>query len=268
MKLYGNWPIGVCSWSFNNDLQELNELRMHTDIDRMHLALNPQIDSPSGDYIEKFKAAGWNFSATMVGFPQENYSTLDSIRKTGGIVPDDCWEHNRKLVLDAIRLTAGLDVKYLEFHFGFVDNSNADLIERVKYLADAAGEKGVVLLMETGQETAETLAIFLEKLNHPAIGVNFDPANMILYGNGRPIEAVSLLGRWIKHVHIKDAVSVSVKNSWGREVAWGDGEVCQGDFLDALKRNGFAGTLSVEREAGESRMRDVTGAITKLSQRI
>ena len=61
-------------------------------------------------------------------------------------------------------------------------------------LADKAGEYNVTLLMETGQESAEELRDFLEKLNHPALGVNFDPANMILYGKGNPVEAVGILG--------------------------------------------------------------------------
>ena len=146
--------------------------------------------------------------------------------------------------------------------------ANAKFAERVKYLADAAEKKGVVLLMETGQETAESLAEFLEKLNHPALAVNFDPANMILYGNGSPIEAAALLGRRIKHVHIKDAVSSRVKNSWGSEVAWGSGEVRQDTFLDALEKNGFVGTLSIEREAGESQMGDIAAAAAKLSRRL
>src|SRR3990172_2615448 len=99
MKLCGKWPRGVCSWSLKNDLLLLNELRENTGIDRVHLALNPQIDSDGSDYIEKFKTAGWNFSATMIGFPQEDYSTLETIKKTGGIVADDCWERNKRLVI-------------------------------------------------------------------------------------------------------------------------------------------------------------------------
>jgi len=268
VKLCGKWPIGVCSWSLQNDLRLLGELRKNTGIDRVQLALNPQINSVGSDYIEKFKKAGWNFSATMIGFPQENYSTLETIRNTGGIVPDDCWEQNKKLALDGIQLTALLGVKYLGFHFGFIDNANVRLAERAKDLADAARKKGVVLMMETGQETAQTLAEFLEKQNHPALAVNLDPANMILYGKGNPVEAVGLLGKWIKHVHIKDAVSSPVKNTWGREVAWGSGEICYETFLDALKKNGFDGTLSIEREVGESQMSDVVAAVSKLSKRL
>ena len=239
-----------------------------TGISHIHLALAP-VFSPAGKaYLDDIKRQGWQLTATMIGFPQEDYSTLESIKKTGGIVPDECWEYNKKLVFDAIDMTASLGAKYLEFHFGFIDNKNSVFANHVKCLADVAAKKNVVLLMETGQETAQTLAEFIEKLAHPSLAINFDPGNMILYGKGNPIEAVGLLGSWIKHVHVKDAVSSSAKNNWGTEVPWGSGVVKQEVFLAALERNGFSGALSIEREAGESQFEDIKTAIKLLSRRL
>ncbi len=211
---------------------------------------------------------GWTISCAMVGFPQENYSTLESIRKTGGIMPDDCWETNRAIVLDAIMKTAEAGVGLLSFHAGFIDHNDAagyqKFCVRIKELADAALEKQVVLLLETGQETAQDLRGFLEDLNHPALGVNFDPANMILYGKGDPIEAVKTLAPWIKHVHIKDAIASNTPGEWGAEVPWGDGEVEGGKFIQTLDEIGFSGTLAIEREAGETRADDIKLAVKRL----
>ena len=121
-----------------------------------------------------------------------------------------------------------------------------------------------MLLLETGQETAQELRNFLEELNNPVIGVNFDPANIILYDKGDPIEAVRVLAPWIKHIHIKDATRTKQPGTWGLEVPWGDGEVGPETFLNVLKEIGFEGTLAIEREAGDDRLGDVKLAAERL----
>jgi L-ribulose-5-phosphate 3-epimerase len=252
-----DWPIGVCSWSLKNDIAALNRLKAEVGIDRIHLALEPAMASEGKTYLNAIKRQGWQLTATMVGFPQEDYSTPETIRKSGGIVPNNCWEQNKKLVLDAIEMTAILGAKYLTFHFGFIDSENTTLADRVRLLADTAARHNVVLLMETGQETAQALVEFLKTLAHPALAVNFDPANMVLYDKGEPTEAVKILGRWIRHVHIKDAVQSLATGQWGKEVVWGSGRVGGDGFLKALKQAGFGGALSIERESGSSQADDI-----------
>ena len=121
------------------------------------------------------------------------------------------------------------------------------------------------LLLETGQESAPELLQFFNDLRCKNIKVNFDPANMILYGAGDPIEAIGILGRHIASVHVKDAV-MSKKPSveWGSEVPFGTGEVPPKEFLRALRDAGYAGPLIIEREAGETRMADIAFAIETL----
>ncbi len=268
MKVCGNWPIGVCSWSLDNNAKLLGEIKSLTGIDRIHLALGPAIDGVEG-YIDNILNAGWIISAAMVGFANEDYSTLETIRRTGGIVPDDCWPENKKLLQKAIKLTAQLKVKFLEFHFGFIEMSDSayarKLLDRAKTAADMAGENGVQILFETGQETAETLKRFIESLNHRSVAINFDPGNMILYGKGRPLQAVEMLSQWIKHVHIKDALPSDSPGKWGREMAWGCGQVGGDKFLRKLKSLGFSGAVSIEREAGITRTDDIKSAVEKLS---
>jgi sugar phosphate isomerase/epimerase len=88
---------------------------------------------------------------------------------------------------------------------------------------------------------------------------------MILYGAGDPIEAIGILGRHIRHVHVKDATaSESPRMKWGEEVPFGTGQVPAREFLDALERTGYSGALTIEREAGDDRMRDVKYAIDVL----
>jgi len=261
-----DWPVGVCSWSLGNDFEKIAE----TGVDSVHLAIAPALANNGSQYFAKVAKSKLKITAAMINFPQEDYSTLESIKATGGIVPDDCWRDNSELALRAIELTAELKVRFLSMHFGFVDMHNPakakTLIERTRMLADKADEHNITLLMETGQESAGELRDFLEKLHHPALGVNFDPANMILYGKGNPVEAVGILGPWIKHVHIKDALQTKTPGSWGSEVVWGAGEVDADKFLKALKSAGFAGALAVEREGGDDRLGDIKTAVNMLRQ--
>lgn len=265
-----NWPIAVCTWSLKNDFDVLSDLREQVNLNHIHLALSPALAENGQSYIDRVQKQNWEITATMIDFPQEDYSTLESIKATGGIVPDECWNDNKKRVFEAIDITVELNVKYLSLHFGFLDISDDEsvgkFIERTKMLADKAAEKNVQLLMETGQESASHLRQFLEQINHSALAVNFDPANMILYDKGEPIEAVEILGPWIKHVHIKDALLTQTPGTWGAEVPWGDGQVGPDDFLKALDGAGFAGSLAVEREAGDKRFEDIKLAVLRLCE--
>jgi L-ribulose-5-phosphate 3-epimerase len=98
----------------------------------------------------------------------------------------------------------------------------------------------------------------------PGAGVNFDPANMVLYDEGNPVQAMAVLAPWIRHVHIKDGIRTRRPGAWGREVPWGEGEVGAEAFLRELKRLGYAGALAIEREAGDRRVQDIRSAVERL----
>jgi L-ribulose-5-phosphate 3-epimerase len=265
----GNWPIGVCSWSLRTDIAGVAQAMREMGLEHVHLAIRPAVEDGSGAYLKAVRAQPWMITSTMLDFPQENYSTLETIRRTGGVVPDDCWHRNSDLFMRAADITAKLGVKYLSMHAGFIDESDkaaaAKMHERITTLADAACDRGVILLMETGQETAEELRAFLKKLSHNALGVNFDPANMILYDKGDPIRAVRTLAPWIHHLHIKDAVRTRQAGTWGSEVPWGDGQVRAAEFLRVIEEVGYEGAMTIEREAGDNRLGDIKQAVTRLT---
>ena len=173
---------------------------------------------------------------------------------------------HKEKILQAIELTASLNIKFLTFHFGFIENSDYELREKVRFLADVAEQNNIMILMESGQESAESLKEFLVKLSHPALGVNFDPANMILYDKSDPVSALETLTPWVKHIHIKDARRSAVAGQWGEEVPWGDGDFDNYEFLKTLNRIGYQGALAIEREAGSKRLEDIQHAALSLSQ--
>jgi sugar phosphate isomerase/epimerase len=119
--------------------------------------------------------------------------------------------------------------------------------------------------METGQESAPELLQFINDVRAKNVRVNFDPANMILYGAGDPLAAIRTLGRHIGHVHVKDAKMSSQPGvAWGEEVPVGTGQVEWRQFLATLRSIGYTGPLVIEREAGEDRVGDVRRAIRTL----
>ncbi len=269
MKICGNWPVGVCSWSLQSGLDAVARFMKDVGLEHIHLDCESGIVGDGQAFVESVREKEWKITSSMVKFPQEDYSTLDAIKRTGGIVPDECWESSRDRVVRAIELTAELGVPFLSTHAGFIDQSKPEYArkfhERVRILANVAAQKGITLLMETGQESADELKMFLEELDHPALGINFDPANMILYNKDDPIDAVLTLAPWIKHVHIKDAVRTVTPGEWGAEVPWGEGEVGASGFLDVLREIGFDGALVVERESGDARAEDIKNAVVKLT---
>jgi L-ribulose-5-phosphate 3-epimerase len=264
-----NWPIGVCSWSLQTDVNGVADAMNKIGINHVHLGVRAALGEKGQDFLSAVQNQNWTISATMIDFPQEDYTTLESIKVTGGVGPDEYWEQNQELFLGATDVTVKLGVKYLSMHAGFIDESDPSysekFYERIRSLADAAEENNIMLLLETGQETAKELRSFLKELDHPAIGVNFDPANMILYDKGNPIEAVKILAPWVKHIHVKDANRTTKPGTWGAEVPWGDGQVQSAAFLKTLEEIGFDGTLAIEREAGNNRFGDVKLAAERLN---
>jgi sugar phosphate isomerase/epimerase len=202
--------------------------------------------------------------AGMFGCVGEDYTTLESIRVSGGIAPDQTWEQNWKNIQATAALAKELGLKLVTFHAGFLPHVEADpafakMLWRLGEVAEIFRLADVEVGFETGQETASALLQLLQKLDRPNVGVNFDPANMILYDKGNPIEALRTLGPWIRQVHIKDAIGTRKRGTWGQEVPVGTGQVDWPAFLGALSEIHFKGSLVIEREAGE-RVKDICRA--------
>jgi L-ribulose-5-phosphate 3-epimerase len=273
MNLQGH-DIGVCSWSLRpKGLADLISKVRELGLGHLQLALGELVGLPQAEQdaaIGMLRDSGLALTATMIGYPGEDYSSIATIHSSGGLVPDETWPQRRDLTLAAGHLTHKLGVRRLTTHVGFIplpdDATYPVLVSRITELAKPLADWGVDLLMETGQEPAEELLQFLNNLRAKNFGVNFDPANMILYGSGDPIEAIRTLGKHIRHVHVKDANRSDKPGlDWGDEVPFGDGEVPHATFLAALKQIGYTGPLVIEREAGNDRMGDVRLAIECLT---
>jgi sugar phosphate isomerase/epimerase len=269
--------IGVCSWSWRVDMKNVERLMDEAGVKGVHLALGPFIapderhGSAEGEEAwkrvkELVESGKWKVMSTMIGTVGEDYTTLETIKKTGGIVPDQHWKANQAIITKGAQLTKELGCNYMSLHAGFLDESDPvaykKYVERVTWMRDEAAKYGVMVIFESGQETAEHLAAFMKKV--PGVGINFDPANMILYAMGKPIEAIKLLMAWIVQVHIKDACYTKTPGTWGTEVPWCDGQVGGKAFVAELEKMGYKGNYVVEREAGNNRANDIKLAVERL----
>jgi sugar phosphate isomerase/epimerase len=260
--------LAVCSWSLQASTpQQLAERLQATGISRTQLALDPLRENPAvwSETEAVLKQAGITIVSGMFGCVGEDYSTLDTIRQTGGIAPDATWDQNLENVRATVGIASALGLKLVTFHAGFVPHDPADpgfskMLERLAAVADIFAAADMEVGLETGQETADGLAALLDALKKPNVVVNFDPANMLLYGKGDPIEAVRVLAPWIRQVHVKDANQTSVPGTWGEEVAVGTGQVDWPAFFSTLADVGFSGDIVIEREAGDQRVADIRTA--------
>jgi len=260
--------IGVCTWSTAiPDLGEtLAAVRDELDLGVVHLGFMDDSYKEPDKVMAAVQASGVEVSATCVGFAGEDYATIQRIAETGGFKPDGDWERRFAKTVAVADLTRQLNVTQLSVHVGFVPHDKSDpkyavMVDRVKAVCDALGERGLTLLMETGQEEARALLAFMAAIGRDNIGVNFDPANMILYGVGDPVEAVTLLKEQIAHVHMKDAnASSNPGQDWGEEVVLGTGEAEIPRIVSKLRACGYTGPLVIEREAGNQRLTDIRAA--------
>ena len=260
--------LAVCSWSLQPENPEslVAHLR-EIGIPRVQLALDPLRENPAawGKTAELFAAQGIEIVSGMFGTIGEDYSSLDAIKETGGVVPDEHWDANWANIQAVAGIAAGLGLKIVTFHAGFLPHEESDpgfakLLGRITQIADVFDANDIDLGFETGQETADTLRLFLEKLDRPSVGVNFDPANMILYGKGDPIDALETLAPFLKQCHIKDATMTREPGTWGTEVTVGTGEVDWPAFFSTLAKVDFEGHCCIEREADEQRVADIRTA--------
>lgn len=234
---------------------------------RVQLALDPLRTGawPEAKTAEVLRAADVTVVSGMMGMRDEDYSSLESIRATGGVRLDRHWNANLAAAHANAALAHRLGIRLVTFHAGFLPHDAQDalrtvMLERVRAIVDAFAVHGVATALETGQETAETLLDVLDELNHPTVGVNFDPANMILYGMGEPIDALSRLLPWVRQVHIKDARRSGRPGEWGTEVPVGQGEVDWPRFFTTLAEADYRGEYVIEREGGSQRVQDVAAA--------
>ncbi len=264
--------IGVCSWSLQpDDASSLTEKVKACGLRAVQLALNHLC---TGDWpLEQTRAilaeADIAIVSGMMAMTYEDYTSLESIKETGGLRPDRHWPANLKTAHRCAEVASELQLPLVTFHAGFLPHDKTDsvwlvMIERLRCVCELFADRGIEVGLETGQENAETLLAILAELDMPSVGVNFDPANVILYGMGCPKNVLALLAGYVKQIHIKDARYTKKPGTWGEEVPVGNGNVDFAALFDNLSCKRVSCDLMVERESGDTRVADVRTALVHM----
>ena len=263
---------GVIFWADRDDLADVKSFGVRCG----------QLGVPGGMELNAAVAGQWRTALEDGGFEVvtvvaaylgEDYADIPTVQRTVGFVPPEYREERERRTYAVSDFAAALGVKSIACHIGFVpdDSGEPDYIavrDMVRRVCDHAARHGQTFALETGQEPAHVLLAFLTDVDRPNLGINFDPANMILYGTGDPVEALDVLGPHVLSVHCKDGdwPAKDAPGSLGVERPLGNGSVGIPRFLEKLEAIGFRGPLNIEREAEnqEERYRDLRAAVKLL----
>jgi L-ribulose-5-phosphate 3-epimerase len=189
---------------------------------------------------------------------------------TLGLVPPVYRYQRLQTLMQGAQFSASIGVKSMVTHVGFIpeDPNLAEypgVVSTLRYLAGYCRSLGVDFLFETGQETPVTLLRTIEDIGMENVGVNLDPANLVLYGKANPVDAMDVIGKYVRGVHAKDGRYPTTGRLLGEETPLGQGKVDFPKLVARLKDVGYDGALTIEREiSGEQQIRDIQMAKTFL----
>jgi len=250
------WPLGVFA-SIDEGLgikldvlQELGvpTVQIHAPSKEKRTAAEAEKD------LGRLKSMGITCTAVFGGFAGESYADIPTTQRTIGLVPPETRAERTQEMKGIADYAAMMGVNVAALHLGFIphhrdDDLYKDVVAVTREVCDHCRRNNQALHLETGQETADGLLQFIHDVERDNLWVNFDPANMILYGSGDPIEAVKKVGQYIRSVHCKDGNwAANPGQEFGEEVPLGEGDVGMETFLRTLDEIGYTGPLTVERE--------------------
>lgn len=263
---------GVVFWAERDDLAAILSLGVRCGQLCIHGTL-AMTDAAAAEWKSRLDAAGFTLVTVFAAYEGEDYADIPTVQRTVGFIPRATRAAREQRTLALSDFAAKLGVKSIACHIGFVpedadDPDYAAVRAAVRRVCDHAATHGQTFALETGQERAEVLLAFVRDVDRPNLRINFDPANLILYGTGEPIAALRTLAPLVVSVHCKDGdwPPPGVPGALGTERPLGKGSVGIPRFVATLREIGFAGPLNVERETEnqQERLRDIREGIALL----
>lgn len=205
---------------------------------------------------------GWIVGSTVWNFVEGP--------QTIGIVPET-WRKERveglKKVIDFANI---LKVKTVTTHMGFMPENPStkeykDVLETIYELCLYANQYNIDFCFETGQETPTVILRTINDVKARGLNnlkINLDPANLLMYGKGNPMDAVDVFGQYVAGMHVKDGDYPTNGNDLGWEYKVGKGRVNFEYIIRKLHSFGYQGPLTIEREiSGEEQKKDIKDTI-------
>jgi len=224
---------------------------------------------------DALRAARFTPVTLVCSYTGEDYADIPTVQRSVGLVPEATRTDRVARTKAVADVGKYLGVDSVACHIGFVpEDPSEPLYAQIRDVArdicDHVAKNGQNFTLETGQEPAQVLLQFIEDVARPNLKINFDPANMILYGTGDPIEALGVLAKHVVSVHCKDGdwPLRDEPTALGKERALGEGSVGMEPFVQKLKEIGYRGVLSIEREERdhEKRGADIRTAVALLKK--
>ena len=250
------WPLGVFA-SIDAGLGVKLEVAHELGVPTVQLHA-PHKATRTPEHAEQFLAQlgelGIKITVVFGGFEGESYADITTCQRTVGLVPPETRAQRTEELKEIADFARLLGVSAVGLHVGFLPHGAGnplydEVLAVTRDVCDHLQGNRQRLHLETGQESADALLKFLADVDRDNLFVNFDPANMILYGSGDPIEALQKVGLHVRSVHCKDAKwAARPGEEWGTEVPLGQGDVGMETFLRTLHELGYDGPLTIERE--------------------
>lgn len=192
--------------------------------------------------------------------------------ETIGLIPRRYRAARIQRLKQGIEICKNAGIPAVHAHFGFIpENPNNELyiefVDAMKDLGTYALQFGIDIYFETGQETPVTLRRAIEDIGTGNLFVNYDTANLILYGKANPLDGLSVIGKYVKSFHIKDGFYPTDPYKLGREAPIPEGLVDFPGIISFLKKNNFSGSLVIENEMS-SNTRDYLAKTKKYLERL
>lgn len=250
------WPIGVFT-SVDAGLGVKLEVAKELGVPTIQLHA-PHQQSRTKEHADRFLARLKEYGITLTcvfgGFEGESYADIPTVSRTVGLIPPETRGARVKEMKEISDFAKLLHCPAVGLHLGFVPHDTKsslyqEILAVTRDLCDHCRKNGQGLHLETGQESADGLLQFIQDVDRENLFINFDPANMILYGTGEPIAALKKVGRYVRSVHCKDGKwAAKPGQEWGQEVPLGKGDVGMENYLRTLHEIGYTGPLTIERE--------------------
>jgi len=205
-------------------------------------------------------------TSVVVGGPGKEVWDFYDGPLTIGVVPRETRAARVAQIKKASDFAKQCGIPAVQTHCGFIpENPNDALyketVETIRDIAEYCKRNGQNLRYETGQETPITLVRTIQDVGTDNQGVNFDLANLILYGKANPVDAIELLGPYVQGIHAKDGLWPTDPKKLGEEVPIGKGKVDFPRIIARLKEIDYRGAVTIEREtSGPQQMEDVRAA--------
>lgn len=215
----------------------------------------PLTAEAAAEWKSAIEAEDFSVTTVFAAYEGESYADIPTVQKTVGFIPAATREAREARTYEIVDMAAALGVDTIANHIGFVPEDRSDPVygivkAMVQRVCDYADKRGISYSLETGQEPAHVMKAFIEDVGRRNLGVNFDPANLILYGTSDPIEALEVLAPHVASVHVKDGnwPPKDKPGALGTETPLGQGAVGIDRFVATLKKIGYKGPLVIERE--------------------